>query len=372
MNTVPFIDLKRSINKIKENVLTEWETCLDNAAFINGPHIKELEIKLSSITQTTRCTACSNGTDAIIIGLQALGVKPGDKIAVPNLTFWAPIEAVLQLGGIPILIDMDADDLQINFNEYKVAFDKFRFKFAIICHLYGWASEKIKEFRKFSLENDILLLEDGAQSFGVLDGDKPIYSSAKISTISFYPAKVLGASGDGGGIFTNDNGLADKCLQLINHGRKDHYSYDTIGWNGRMANTSAVFVLKMLNIIDEVIKTRLKAIEYYNNFFSDYRNLIKVFNPPSNIKSNGYLSVFLSPNKSGDEIVSFLSKHNIGAARTYPETMDSQRPLRDAPRISDLKISKDFCKKVFNLPLFGYITEKELEASTKTTIKAVT
>jgi hypothetical protein len=113
---VPFIDLKRSIEPVRENILADWTRCLDQTEFVSGPTVQKLEKELGRVLNAEHAVACANGTDALIIGLQALGVKPGMRVAVPNMTFWAPFEAIVQIGAEPVLVDINPDDLQMNSN----------------------------------------------------------------------------------------------------------------------------------------------------------------------------------------------------------------------------------------------------------------
>src|SRR5271165_910702 len=124
---VPFIDLKRPLKSIRSEVLKEWERVFDETEFVNGPSVKKFETDLSKKLGTQSAIGCANGTDAILIALQGIGVKPGDKVAIPNLTFWATYEAVAQLGAIPVLIEVNPDDLQLDYDEFVKNHDKHRF-----------------------------------------------------------------------------------------------------------------------------------------------------------------------------------------------------------------------------------------------------
>jgi dTDP-4-amino-4,6-dideoxygalactose transaminase len=236
-------------------------------------------------------------------------------------------------------------------------------------HLYGWTSARLQELRDFCRERGIALLEDAAQAFGVKYQGVSVYKEARIGTISFYPAKVIGAAGDAGAITSNDESLAALCDSLINHGRSQHYSYAHIGWNGRMAELQAVYILRQFEIISELLATRRAAEKFYFDYFEKYPDLIRVYKPPRQVEGNGYLTVFTSPNKTGEEMVQALKAKGIGSARTYPETMDMQPPIRNALRVSDLKVSRELTERVFNLPVFGYITTEECEAAAKATIE---
>src|SRR5690348_325621 len=144
---VPFIDLKRLVPLVREEVLAAWTECLDRTEFVGGPRVLALEKRLAEVLGTPRAVSCANGTDALIVGLQALGVRRGSKVALPNLTFWATFEAIAQLGAIPVLVDVDADDLQLSLRELASAHDAHRLDAAILVHLFGWTSGRLREIR---------------------------------------------------------------------------------------------------------------------------------------------------------------------------------------------------------------------------------
>lgn len=367
---VPFIDLKRSVDPVREQILADWTHCLDNTEFVGGQSVQRLEKELGRVLEAEHAVSCANGTDALIIGLQALGVGPGMKVALPNMTFWAPFEAIVQLGAEPVLVDINPDDLQMDLEEFKRGHQKYRFDAAILVHLLGWTSAVLPEIRRYCAEEGIDLLEDGAQSFGVRYEGESVYTKAQVSTISFYPAKVLGAAGDAGAIFTPDPLLAEKIRALCNHGRAGHYTYDYVGWNSRMGGIQASFLLRMLGQIESMLDSRRTAQAYYNEFFAAYPQHGRVYCAPPQVTGNGYLSVIQSQRLSGDELAASLRVAGIGYARTYPQTLDEQGPAKACLRTSDLVHSQRFSRMVINLPLFAGITQAECEASAKALLMA--
>jgi dTDP-4-amino-4,6-dideoxygalactose transaminase len=366
---VPFIDLARLTKSMKSEVLADWSAVFDKTEFVGGPRVGELEKKLCQTLGVNKAIACANGTDALLIGLQGLGVKPGMKVALPNMTFWATYEAVAQLGATPVLIDIDADDLQMSFSEFTRAYDVHRFDAAILVHLFGWASARLADFREFCKDKNIALLEDGAQCFGVTVDGKPVLAGSTVATTSFYPAKVIGGCLDGGAIFAANEELEKVIRSLCNHGRSAHYSYERVGWNSRMGGLQAAFLNHMVARSEEIIANRRRAAEWYRKRLAGTPKL-RIYGPPANQGENGYLAVFaVDDSVHVDAVTEKLKAKGIGFARTYPETMDSQRPAVDAIKFGTLEHSKRFCKSALNLPLFYGITEEELEASASALIE---
>jgi UDP-2-acetamido-2-deoxy-ribo-hexuluronate aminotransferase len=360
---VPFIDLSRLNARLRADVLSAWSECFDKTEFVGGPRVGQLEKKLAGVLGVPNVVSCANGTDALIVGLQALGVKRGSKVALPNLTFWATFEAVVQLGATPVLVDVDPDDLQLSLSELKAAHDAHRFDAVMLVHLYGWASGQLREIRAFCKERSVGLLEDGAQCFGVEAFGRPVLADATVATLSFYPAKVVGGAMDGGAVTMQSAEHAALVRSLCNHGRSDHYSYAHVGWNSRMGGLQAAYLLRVLDEVPAILESRRATARWYRERLASMKGVC-VYGPPDGVVENGYLNVVTVDGKKGQDIVDGLKGAGIGAARTYPEPMDAQPPARAAGAIvhGDLRHSRRICESVVNLPLFYGIRDDEREA----------
>jgi len=368
---VPFIDLTRLLTLhpgLRADVLAAWTACLDKCEFVGGPRVAAVEKKLATALGVPIVVSCANGTDALLVALQALGVKRGMKVALPNLTFWATFEAVAQLGAVPVLIDIDADDLHVSLDELRSAHDAHRFDALMLVHLFGWTSSRLDEIRAFCKEREIAVVEDGAQCFGVEAHGKPILADATMATLSFYPAKVVGGAMDGGAITMQSKEHETFLRSICNHGRSDHYSYAHVGWNSRMGGLQAAFLSRVLDELPSILESRRATASWYRERLSSdaaTKTRVRVFGPPPGIVENGYLNVLTVDGKRGQEVVDALKLKGIGAARTYPETMDVQPPAKAAGAIvhGELRRSRAFCEQVVNLPLFYGMREDEREAA---------
>jgi dTDP-4-amino-4,6-dideoxygalactose transaminase len=358
---VPFIDLSRLVKELAPSVREDWTDVLAKCEFVGGTRVTQLEKTLAGVLGAEHVIACANGTDAILIALQASGLRPGDKVALPNLTFWATYEAVAQLGCVPVLVDIDPDDLQMSLDDLRSAHEKHGLRGVVLVHLFGWASARLEEFRVFCKDRKLVLVEDAAQAIGVEAHGTPVLSKAPVATLSFYPAKVIGGAMDGGAIVTSDGDLAARMRSLCNHGRSQHYSYAHVGWNSRMGGVQAAFLLRTMARYKDILDGRRKAVGRYEELVREPG--IRVYGPPEGIVGNGYLFVATSDRKSGPDLAAALTARGIGNARTYPETIDEQPPARGAIRASLLERSRAFCKRVINLPLFWGITEDEIVQS---------
>ncbi len=356
---VSFIDLKR----YEPGFLETWDKTISqlsrNTQFIGGAPATDFEEALKRENNVQFALGCANGTDAIQVALRACGVGPGDKVLIPDLTFWATFEAVVNVGADPVSVDISPDDLQMDFALFQEAVEKHRPKAAILVHLYGWGSKDLGAYRSFCRDRQVKLIEDGAQCYGVKYRGKPIYEDALISTISFYPAKVLGAAGDAGAILTNDSNLADACRSLCNHGRDGHYSHGLVGWNSRLDTFQAAFLNLSLPHLGARLDSRRRASAFYRSELG--KKGIACVAPPADYVENGYLNVCLYNPDARAPVEARLKEKGIGFGITYPMPVSQQKGARGYLKgtVGGAAAAK-ICASVLNLPLFPYITEGEL------------
>jgi UDP-2-acetamido-2-deoxy-ribo-hexuluronate aminotransferase len=368
---VPFIDLKSLSALVKERALRAWEHAVDHTEFVSGPTVEALQARLAEELGVRHVVCCGSGTEALIIGLQALGVTRGSKVALPNLTFWATYEAVVQLGAEPVLIDVDPDHLQLSLTELRRASEQLGLDAVVLVHLMGWASPELTEIRRFCAEAALPLLEDGAQSFGVTVGDHPVYRGAQLSTLSFYPAKVLGGCMDGGAILTDDDALARLVRTLCNHGRSTHYTYTHVGWNSRMGGLQAAWLLELLPHQGAIVAQRRELEQAYLELFDEHRAFVRPHRAPATVRGNGYLSVCELVAHDPDKVAATLAAAGVAVGRTYPETIAEQPPAKAARRVSELAHSRAFCRRVLNLPLYYGMTAEQQSWASAAFVKAL-
>ena len=360
---VPFIDLRR----FETDFLDRWaETCRRlsaNTQFVGGPEVKACETELAEHCGTAHAVGCANGTDALQLALRAVGVGAGDKILVPDATFWATFEAVVNCGARPVTVDIDPTDLQMDFELFRQAVEEHKPRAAILVHLYGWGSARIDDFRSFCNSEGLPLLEDGAQAFGVEWNGRPLLANALVSTLSFYPAKVLGACGDAGAVLTNDAELAERVRILGNHGRTGHYEHGLVGWNSRLGGFEAAYLRLGLEHMPERLATRRRAAERYRQHLGGDLPTIA---PPEGYLENGYLNVTLVDPEKRPALEAHLKEHGIGFGIVYPGAMSDQPGATDflagAVHADDSSHgARHLARSVLNLPLFAHITDAEVD-----------
>lgn len=357
---VPFIDLQR----FEDGFLDRWaERCREiseNTRFVGGPDVARLEERLARRWQVPGVVACANGTDALQLALRALGVGEGDVVLIPDATFWATFEAVVNVGARPVTVDVDPEDLQLDFHLFRRAVEEFSPKAAIVVHLYGWGSAKLGELRSFCRERDLPLVEDGAQAFGVRWGGESLYQGALVSTISFYPAKVLGACGDAGAVACSSEELTATIRCLGNHGRTGHYDHGLVGWNSRMGGFDGAFLDLSLDYVDARLASRRAAAALYHRRLPELG--VRTCGPPEGYQENGYLNVCLVDPERRPAVEAVLKEKGIGFGNVYPGSMSRQSGA--APFLAGRAGGEEadrLARSVLNLPLFAYVTEEEQE-----------
>lgn len=358
---VPFIDLKRFEPGFQNALNAKFGAMTASAQFIGGEEVARLETSLRDLLRVGFAVSCANGTDALQLALRALGVGRGDTVLVPNVTFWATFEAVVNVGADPATLDADIADGGISLPALEEAIDRLKPKAAIIAHLYGWGTAHLAEIRALCKARGVLLLEDGAQCFGAVYKGAPIYEGALISTASFYPAKVLGAAGDGGAVFTDDPELADKVRRLSNHGRTTHYGYGLLGWNSRLDSLQAAFLNLSIAHLQQRIASRRASAAFYQAHLPALG--IETMRPPREYEENGYCNVCLVRDASlKAELETRLKAEGIGFGNIYPGVMSRQPGAEGVSRGHfGGREGEVLCASVLNLPLFPYMKPEELE-----------
>ena len=360
--TVPFINLKPYVELVRRAGPTNFEDDLVTEIltphdFIGGgPTTQRFEAALAKKLDANHAVACANGTDALQLALRACGIERGHRVAIPNLTFWATFEAVVNVGATPVLLDIDPIDLQLDIGEFLRAHNARHFDAVILVHLFGWCSAKLAEFRGVCRDKRITLIEDGAQAFGVTFDGQSVFADADVATLSFYPAKLLGGIGDGGAVLTRSERIAKRVRALANHGRTEHYSHAVVGWNSRMDAIQAAWLLRALEVSDKVVEARQAVHGRYTA--CDTAGISLGLGRSS--LSNGYLDVRQIDNPKA--VAAKLRELGVETRHVYPCTLADQPGAASiAIAIGALAASRLFCERVINLPLWYGMTDEQVE-----------
>jgi UDP-2-acetamido-2-deoxy-ribo-hexuluronate aminotransferase len=256
--TIPFIDLKTQYQALKPQIQARIDAVLEHGQYIMGPEVKELEDKLALYTGAKHCISVASGTEALLMSLMALDIKPGDEIITTPFTFVATAEVIVLLGAKPVFVDVEPDtgNIDVNLIEAKIT---AKTKAIMPVSLYGQVAN-MDEINAIAARHDnIPVIEDAAQSFGATYKGRKSCNLSTIGCTSFFPSKPLGCYGDGGAIFTNDDNLAQAMREIRVHGQSQRYVHTRIGVGGRMDTLQCAIVLAKLERFDWEVEQR-KAI----------------------------------------------------------------------------------------------------------------
>lgn len=348
-----FIDLTQQQKLIKRDLDKRIKQVLDHGKYINGPEVRELEEKLAKYVGVKHAIGVSNGTDALVIALMALGVEPGDKVITSPFTFFASAESIKFLGVEPVFVDIDPNTYNISIPclEELLKEHPGEFKGIIPVDIFGQPAD-YDEILKLADEYSLFVLEDAAQSFGATYKQRRTCSFGDISTTSFFPAKPLGCYGDGGMVFT-DNDEYNQIIRSIRvHGKGiDKYDNIRIGMNARLDTIQAAILLAKMSIFEEEIQKRQEVADNYNSLLDDVVKIPFVEN--HNISAWAQYSI--QSNKR-EQIISALKKENIPTAIYYPKPLHLLTAFKELGyKAGDFPIAESVCAKIFSLPMHPYL-----------------
>ncbi|TBR79675.1 DegT/DnrJ/EryC1/StrS family aminotransferase [Campylobacter novaezeelandiae] len=347
-----FINLKAQYSAYKNEIDSEISKILNNSSFIGGDKLKEFEANLAKYVGVKNAIGCSSGTSALYLALRALGISYDDEVIVPSFTFIATAEVVALVGAKPVFVDIDLDDFNLSIEEVKKAISP-KTKAIIAVSIFGQMPD-LFAFKKLCDEKNITLIEDGAQSFGASYKDKKSCSIAHISCTSFFPSKPLGAYGDGGAIFCDDDFLAQKIKILLNHGQTQKYNHEFIGINARLDTLQAAILDVKLKYFDDELKTRAKLAANYD------KNLKNCQIPK--IKKD-FISVYAQYSVLVEDrarVIEKFKQANIPYAIHYPIPLHKQPCFKEFSHL-ELKNSEFISEHILSLPFSAFLKEEEQE-----------
>ncbi len=256
-----FTDLKTQYQALKTDIDGGIQRVLDHGQYIMGPEVKALELALAAYTGAPHCVAVASGTEALLIALMAIGLKPGDEVITTPFTFAATAEVIVLLGGVPVYVDIEPDTCNIDASLIEAAITP-RSRAIMPVSLYGQVAD-MDAINAIAERHGLVVIEDAAQSFGAgYKGNKSCNVSS-IACTSFFPSKPLGCYGDGGALFTSDAAIAQAAREIRVHGQSGRYHHTRVGVGGRMDTLQCAIVLAKLPRFDWEVERRLALGERY-------------------------------------------------------------------------------------------------------------
>lgn len=369
MQPIQMVDTKGQYLKIKQEVDSAVLEVMESSAFINGKAVHNFAANLSAYLGSKFTIPCANGTDALQIAMMALDLQPGDEVITPSFTYIATTEVIALLKLKPVFVEVDKKTFCISPEAIEKAITPAT-KAIVPVHLYGHAAP-MEEIMAIAKKHNLFVIEDNAQAIGCdytfSDGSKKKTGSiGHIGATSFYPSKNLGAFGDGGALFTDDEVLADKMKMIANHGQSKRYYHDMVGCNSRLDTIQAAILDIKLKHLDEYIDARRSAADYYDKAFAGNAKITTPFRAPySNHVFHQYtilLDGMTDVATVRNELSEFLAGYKIPSMIYYPVPGHKQKMFAHFNTQSlSMPVTDWLTERVISLPMHTELKEDQLQ-----------
>lgn len=360
---IPFFDLVAQQAVIKRQIDENIANVLAHGKYILGPEVSELEDRLCEYTGAKYCITCANGTDALQIALMAIGVGPGDEVITPAFSYIATAEATSLLGARPVYVDVEPISFNIDptLIEEKITSNT---KAIIPVSLYGQPAD-FQIINEIAEKHNLIVIEDGAQSFGAEQYGRKSCNLSEIGCTSFFPTKPLGCYGDGGAIFTSDENLAKAIRQIARHGQEKRYFHTRVGVNSRLDTIQAAILLAKLGVLAEEIRLKNYVAAEYLKVLGNCKNIScpKIYD--NNLSA---WAQYTLRSKFRNELCKTLESLNIPTAIHYPLPLNKQPAVIDS-RV-ELPVGDILSREVFSIPMHAYLDHAVFDRITSSILTA--
>ena len=355
-----FIDLKRQYYAYQKEIEAAALKVLRHINYILGPEVDELEKKLAKFVGVKEAIGVSSGTDALYVALKAFDVRPGDIVITTPFTFIATAEVIRRIGAKVLFVDVDEETMNISTElvEKIIKETKQNIKAVIPVSLFGLPADLIT-LEKICQQYNLILIEDACQSFGASIYNRRSGSFGNAGAVSFFPAKPLGGCGDGGMIFTNDQGSAQKMRAIRIHGQTGMYWHEYDGLNARLDTLQAAILLAKFQHFEEELTKRQEIAKRYRLLLKDFQGVKFQKIPRGYVSSYAQFTIRV-PER--DRLAEYLNARGIPTAIYYPV------PLHLQPVFSDLgykqgsfPVAERLAKEVISLPMHPFLRREEQE-----------
>jgi dTDP-4-amino-4,6-dideoxygalactose transaminase len=361
---IPILDLKAQYAGIKDEISQAISEVCDNQAFALGPAVAEFEEHVAAYCNSKYAIGVSSGTDALLVSLMALDIKPGDEVITTPFTFFATAGSIVRLGAKPVFVDVDRDTFNIDPSAIEQKITR-KTRAIIPVHLFGQAAQ-MKPITEIARRYNLAVIEDAAQAMGASQDGIKAGNFGDCGCFSFYPTKNLGGFGDGGLVTTNREDSAQKIRALRDHGQNPRYFYKIIGGNFRLDGIQGAVLNVKLRYLEQWNEKRRQNAALYDSLFSD--SPVKTPKIDENNLSIYHQYTITAPKR--DKLQQFLAENNIGSAIFYPKPLHLQDCFSDLGYSQgDLPIAEQLCKEVLSLPIYSELEPEQIEYVAKTVIK---
>lgn len=347
-----FINLQKQYSELKSEINKRINDVLNHGQFVLGPEVEELENTLAAYTGVKHCITVANGTDALLIAMMALDIKPQDEVITSPFTFIANAEMITLLGAKPIFVDIDPDTYLIDPNKIESAITD-KTKCIMPISLYGQCAD-MDSIQAIANKYQMPVIEDAAQSFGATYKGKKSCHLSTIGCTSFFPSKPLGCYGDGGACFTDDDLLETRMRRIRVHGEQKKYYHTLLGLNSRLDTLQAAILLAKMRIFDDEVKKRHEVGNRYQQLLHDKVKTMRILPENSCIYAQ-----YTIQTAHRDRICEDLKKANIPTAIHYPMPLHLQPVFEKDKKGLYFPEAEKAAQTVMSLPMHPYLTWDE-------------
>jgi dTDP-4-amino-4,6-dideoxygalactose transaminase len=356
---IPMLDLSDEVNELWDELNAAIQRVLRSGQFVMGPEVAAFENEAATYLGVRHAVGLNSGTDALVIGLRALGIGQGDEVITSPFSFFATAESISTVGAKPVFVDIEEDSFNIDPSKIEAAITP-KTKAIMPVHLYGNPAN-MNQIMMLAEKHGLKVIEDCAQSFGSRYQGKFTGSIGHVGAFSFYPTKNLGAYGDGGMLTTNDDGIAEMAKMLRNHGSKQRYHNEMIGYNSRLDSLQAAILRVKLPHIDTWNLKRCQAAQIYNDLLS---NILGVITPKISQGHIFHQYTIRLTQANRDEVQKKLQEQGISTMIYYPIPQDQLSVYRGL--YARFPVSQKLADQVISLPIWPTITHDKQNFIAKT------
>lgn len=356
-----FIDLKTQYARIDRDVKARIESVLEHGQFIQGPEVQALEERLAEFVGVRHCIGLSSGTDALLAAMMALEIGRGDEIITTPFTFIATGEMIALLGARPVFVDIDPVTYNIDPARIEAAITG-RTRAIMPVSLYGQCAD-MDAIAAIAARHRLPVIEDAAQSFGASYHGRRSCALSRIGCTSFFPAKPLGAYGDAGACFTDDDALAKAMREIRNHGQDRRYHHPRLGLNARLDTLQAAILLAKMEIFPEEVEARARIGARYTELFQA-RGAVgtdvgsaPVLTPHVHPHNLSVYAQYTIQVEDRDAVAAKLNEQGIPTAVHYPIPLNEQPVFHVGLPGEDYPVSTAVARRVLSLPMHPYLDE---------------